>query len=119
MQFVRKFEKPIPVLVRAHQSGVWLGYWLGMCTELSNRMVLQARRVWQWEDALDCSALATVGPGPASTISPEVLVRLDVDDCVEVIEATDEAFQRLDAVEVTTAFSDDDDDDDDDDEDDA
>ncbi len=84
------------VLVRAGQSGAWAGV---LVEKTDTEVVLRARRLWSWEGALDCSALAVSGP-KKGRISAETTVVLRREDVIEIHDLTSEAQKAVDAIEV-------------------
>ena len=91
---------PKTVMIRSGQAGVFYGE---LVSRDGDEVVLRhARRCWYWAGAATLSELATRGPGkpqsckfPAPTEGEHTILNV-----IEVIEVTDEARERLDAVPV-------------------
>ena len=85
------------VLIRSHQSGVWMGRIVSVG---DTSLTLRARRLWQWKGALDCSVLAVQGPGDGSRISAKTTVELPLAGIVETHATTKVARAALREIEV-------------------
>jgi len=83
------------VVVRSSDSGVWMGHLLSADGDAV--LLRDARRIWSWQGAASCSGLALTGPSSGKIPGPVKLAV--VHRCCEVLLATDEAVDRLSAIE--------------------
>lgn len=74
------------VLVRSNMAGVLFGQLYNK--NGSEYTLKNARRIWSWQGALDCSVLATLGPGKPNecvvSCATATTIVNEVDECIEI-----------------------------------
>lgn len=79
----------VVVVARSSQSGVWIGRETGRQI-LDSGIVVElegALRIWSWDGALSCSAIAASGISGGKV---DVPVTVTVHGCCEVIESSEQ-----------------------------
>ena len=90
------------VIVRSSSAGVFAG-------ELDDRIAQEvtlrnARRLWYWDGAASCSELAVRGVSkPKSCKFPPAVPEIVLTEAIEIIAATPEARESIEAVPEWTA----------------
>lgn len=89
-------------LVRCSSSGVFAGYLKSLTGQ--NAVILEARRIWYWTGAASLSQLAIDGTkSPSSCKFPEAVSKIQVTDCIEVLDVTEKAKKTIDSVAIWKA----------------
>lgn len=84
------------VLLRTYAAGVWIGRKAGERNGGSSVTLADARRIWSWKGAGDCSELSLVGPRDGGKIGP--VVAPEVHGVIEEYVATPECIAAVAAV---------------------
>jgi len=93
------------VIVRTFSCGVFYGQLSSESTE-TQKVLINARRIWRWEGAATLSQLAMEGTKlPEKCKFPMAVKRIELTspNGFEVLDMTDEAVQSLDQVPVWKA----------------
>lgn len=95
-------EKKRYVLVRTYSAGVFAGY---IEKQDGKHVVLnKARRIWYWSGSASLSELAMKGVSkPLECKFPCEVDRIELTECIELIDVTDIAKKSIDSVPVWTA----------------
>lgn len=89
-------------IVRSVGSGAWAGY--VKSKKEGNVVMLKARRIWYWDGAASLSQLAIKGTSKPSTCKfPCAVDEVELDQVVEVIQATKEAQESINSVKIWEA----------------
>lgn len=84
------------VLLRTYAAGVWIGIKVAERNGGSSVALTDARRIWSWVGAGDCSELSLVGPRKGGRIGPSVAV--EVHGVIEEYKAADACIAAVKAV---------------------
>lgn len=89
------------VLVRSRGSGVWVGRLVSRMTTAAGHSVqlADARRLWSWQGAGECSSLALTGPSDGKIGPPSAPI---VHEVLEEHEVTTEAAAAVSKIKVWT-----------------
>jgi hypothetical protein len=86
-------------LIRCSSSGVFAGYLKSIVGQTA--IILEARRIWYWSGAASLSQLAIDGTSkPNDCKFPEAVSKIQVTDCIEILDVTDKAKKSIDSVKV-------------------
>jgi hypothetical protein len=81
------------VLLRTFAAGVWIGRKVSERNGGSSCSLAEARRIWGWKGAGDCSELSLVGPRDGGQIGP--VVSTEVHGVIEEYVAAPEAVAAV------------------------
>jgi len=86
-------------LIRCSNSGVFAGYLKSIVFQTA--IILEARRIWYWSGAASLSQLAIDGTTkPNDCKFPEAVSKIQVTDCIEILDVTDKAKKSIDSVKI-------------------
>lgn len=92
------------VIARTYSAGVFAGT-LESQSEDGKRVVLtNARRIWYWAGAASLSQLAVAGTSrPNDCKFPAAVPRVELTECIELLDVTPNAKESIEGVPVWTA----------------
>lgn len=90
------------VIARTYTAGVFAGY---VEEKNDKRIVLRnARRLWFWDGAASLSQLAMEGVSkPKNCKFPVEVNRVELTECIEILDVTEEAKKSIASVEIWKA----------------
>ena len=91
-----KKQEPVKVIVRTYSAGVHYGTLERQSEDGKRVRLVNAKRIWRWEDAWTLNEVATAGVGKGSKIGAAV-PWIELTEAIEVIGCTPAAVASLES----------------------
>lgn len=86
-------------MFRGDRSGVFVGYLKSQNDKTV--VILEARRIFYWSGAASLSQLSIDGTSkPNDCKFPEAVSKIQLTDCIEILDVTDKAKKSIDSVKI-------------------
>lgn len=84
-------------IIRTYSAGVFAG-WINRKIKGKENIVYNARRLWKWSGALDCSQLAMNGIDNADDCKFSSVAEVDLKEIIEISLCTKKAKESIESV---------------------
>ena len=95
--FVKVKNKQTYCIIRTYSAGVFAG-WIDRNVKGKENTIYNARRLWKWSGALDCSQLAMHGIDKPDDCKFSNVSEVDLKEIIEITPCTEKSKKSIESV---------------------